>query len=335
MPRCSSWSIYPRVHGDPGAIERPAGTGSQNGERIQVAMGHRMVYKSVQNECMELADGAAQLRDLALEAEQRRVSKHNLTKTSWSYGKNGVGAKYKQIGRMPEIPPGDHRAASTHDNTQQPRPYLWDYGRRVSSRTTMQDCMNGGLRPTAENVGKPAAAVDPLELKARLGTSSGVLEYFRHPYRTSAEPRQVRPRTRTATAAGTVPLRARPPFYFPRAMARTPHPKYEPLPWTVGHNKRDTRSRVGAHLVANRASAAKRGPVVAQETIAGTLFPSQSRSFETSAYETMRPDRYLDRANMRSREAGAAPKPTPNDGPIALDMPACFEIYRGGRRPVQ
>ena len=108
--RCASWSIYPRVHGDPDAIARPAGKADQNGDRIKVEMGHRINYKSVQNECMELADGAAKLRDLALEAEQRRVSKHNLTKTSWSYGRNGPGAKYVITGRMPEVPPGDHRA---------------------------------------------------------------------------------------------------------------------------------------------------------------------------------------------------------------------------------
>ena len=283
MPRCSSWSIYPRVHGDPGAIERRSGTGSQNGERIQVAMGHRMVYKSVQNECMELADGAAQLRDLALDAEQRRVSKHNLTKTSWSYGKNGVGAKYKQIGRMPEIPPGDHRAASTHDNTQQPRPYLWDYKRRCPRRTTMRDCMDGGISPKGENIGKPAFAVDPRELRARLGTST----------HRDGDDR-----------------------------------------WHC-FNKRDTRSHVGAHLAENRASAARRGPVVAAESIEGTIFPSQARSFETSAFATMDPAVYLDRSRARSREAGALPKPTANDGPIALDMPACFEPYRGGRVPVQ
>ena len=163
----ASWRIYPRVHKDPGSVGHRAGVGQQTGERAKLSMDHPIEFLSVQNEEMALADGAAKLRDLNAEAEQRAEQKHNLTKTSWSYGRNGPATRYVVAGRMPDVR-GDHRREPVVDNSIKPRPYLWDYARRSQSHTTMQDCMDGGLRAKGENVGRANFAVDPQALKAQL-----------------------------------------------------------------------------------------------------------------------------------------------------------------------
>ena len=264
-------------------MTRPAGCGAQTGERAKLKMGHEVVWKSVQNECMELADGAAKLRDLALEQEQRRVSKRNLTKTSWSYGKNGSQTRYEISARMPDIR-GDYRSESVFDNkTIKPRPYLWDYDRGCSQTTTMRACMDGGIEAKGENIGQQNFAVDPKELKAKLTT--------------------------TTYKAGDGLFH--------------------------GFTKRMTNSHEGAELAENRASAARKGPLVRQESIENTLFPSERREYRTSTHDTMRADLYLDRQLMRSRNAGFRKQPTENDGGIQLEMPSCFAPYLGGRSPVQ
>ena len=277
----ASWRIYPRVHEDPGSVGHRAGVGQQTGERAKLSMDHPIEFLSVQNEEMALADGAAKLRDLNAEAEQRAEQKHNLTKTSWSYGRNGPATRYVVAGRMPDVR-GDHRREPVVDNTIKPRPYLWDYARRSQSHTTMQDCMDGGLRAKGENVGRANFAVDPQALKAQL--------------------------TRTTCRFGD---------------GR----------W-YGFNKRDTHSHEGAQLEANRASAARKGPLNGATTIGATLFPSEDRAFATSSFETMRPDLYLDRQLMRSRQAGGRKK-RGDDDQLRIAMPNCFSEYAGGRSPVE
>lgn len=277
----ASWRCYPRVHRDPTEIERMAGVGGQTGERAKLSMDHEVVFSSVQNDEMALADGAAKLRDLPAEAEQRRVQKHNLTKTSWSYGKNGPSAKYAVSARMPDVR-GDHRRAPIYDNSVQPRPYLWDYDRKSQNTTIMQECMDGGLEARGENVGEGTCAVDPQALKAQL--------------------------TRTTC-------------------------KFGDGRW-YGFNKRATRSHEGADLGANRAQAASKGPVGSGSAIAQTLFPSEDRTWKTSSYETMRPDLYLDRQLMRSRQAGGRREKKEDDA-LRIGMPTCFSPYKGGRSPVQ
>ena len=101
-----------------------------------------------------------------------------------------------------------------------------------------------------------------------------------------------------------------------------------------GFNKRDTHSHEGAQLEANRASAARKGPLNGATTIGATLFPSEDRAFATSSFETMRPDLYLDRQLMRSRQAGGRKK-RGDDDQLRIAMPNCFSEYAGGRSPVE
>ena len=66
-----------------------------------------------------------------------------------------------------------------------------------------------------------------------------------------------------------------------------------------------------------------------------TLFPSESRLFETSTHATMNAEEYLDRRKLRSRQAGASLRPSFGGDPLplSLDMPSTFSPYKGGRTP--
>lgn len=171
----SSWESYPKKHMDPDVKKNMAGTGSDSGQRASFNYGHAMNYNTQMSDDMKLAMGAAKGRDLKAEAQERKEMKDKARSscTKWSIDVPGApDVDYSQVGAMPNIVwDKDHRSPNMKgDYYHRPRPYRYDEEGICASRTTMLDCMDGGLDPT-DGAGAKSPTYkdfDPRELKMKL-----------------------------------------------------------------------------------------------------------------------------------------------------------------------
>ena len=198
----ASWEVYPRKHADPDAKKQMAGAGSTTGERASFNYGHEMNYTSQMTDDMKLACGHAASRDLVGEAKERKELRQRLSRHSGPVGfkADNLPVDYSQVGSMPNIIwDRDHRSPNMKgDYYHRPRPYRYDDNGVCASRTTMRDCMDGGLDPNGRGAKSPEYKdYDPKELKMKLSRNvhkEGDGNWYGYSKRLSTPPRFPSPR---------------------------------------------------------------------------------------------------------------------------------------------
>ena len=200
----ASWEVYPRKHADPDTKKQMAGAGSTTGERASLNYGHQMNYTSQMTDDMKLACGHAASRDLVGEAKERKELRQRLSRHSGPVGfkADNLPVDYSQVGSMPNIIwDRDHRSPNMKgDYYHRPRPYRYDDDGVCASRTTMRDCMDGGLDPNGRGAKSPEYKdYDPKELKMKLSRNvhkEGDGHWYGYSKRLSTPPRFPSPRSR-------------------------------------------------------------------------------------------------------------------------------------------